>query len=63
MQEQNTELMNYIHREINFSDGQNKIKCMYCKDDRKKHKSDRPLSVNVDQEKLCITVFIVVLVE
>lgn len=57
MQEQNTELMNYIHREINFSDGQNKIKCMYCKDDRKKHKSDRPLSVNVDQEKIVYNCF------
>ena len=57
MQEQNIELMNYIHREINFSDGQNKIKCMYCKDDRKKNKGDRPLSVNVDQDKIVYNCF------
>ena len=57
MQENNYALMDYINQQTNFSVGQNKVRCMYCQGERKKNKSDRPLSVNADHEKIVYNCF------
>ena len=39
---------------INLSDGQHKITCPLCSSERRKNKHDKPLSVNIDSDKVIL---------
>ena len=45
----NTEIEN-VARRLNV--GQHKVKCPLCQDQRSKHKGDKPLSLNIESDKV-----------
>jgi len=57
MQEENQGFVNYIHQQNNIGTGQSKISCFFCQNERKKNKSDKPLSVNVQGDKIIYNCF------